>query len=237
MKPIPEYEGIYTIDEYGTVMRVETHRVLAPCINKQTGYLYVGLWKNNVGRTFSVHRLVARVYVPNPDNKPHVNHRNSERLDNHAGNLEWCTQQENMQHAYQEGFMSQEARRNFKEFDLEMLLQAFLAGESMTSLALGAEVGLSRLTINVRRKARELGKEGLFDAEIYRQRCIRNKQSNIDKQMPILQFTPEGIFIAEHISMTAAAKAIGASSSGSINNALNPNMKQRLAYGYLWKFK
>lgn len=237
MKPIPDYEGYYEIGEDGTVMRIETQRILVPCINKQNGYLYVGLWKNNIGRTFAIHRLVAQVYVPNPDNKSCVNHRNSERLDCHASNLEWCTHQENMVHGYQEGFMSQEARRNFKEFELELLLQSVLAGENMTTLALSAGVGLSRLTINVRRKAKELGVEDAFNAELYRQKCIRNKQSNVDKQQAVLQFTQDGQFIAEHPSLTTAAHAIGAKSSGSISNALNPKMKQQLAYGYSWKYK
>lgn len=52
----------------------------------------------------------------------------------------------------------------------------------------------------------------------------------------VLQYTTSGDYIAEFDSITAAAKAIGKKSSGSISNALNPSHPQKFAYGYLWKF-
>ena len=237
MIPITNYEDCYAIKEDGSVIRLETGRVLKPCLNKQTGYLYVSLWKNNVGKAFSVHRLVALAYIPNPDNKPEVNHISSNRADPRKSNLEWSTRSENLRHGYEEGFMSQEHRKNFQSLELDMLLQAFLSGETMTSLAKGTGVGLSRLTINLRSAARNSGSEAELDDELYRQKCMRNAAVNLHKKQPIIQLTKEGVFVAEHAGITDAAKALGNKSSGSISNALSNRNGQQYAYGFIWKFK
>lgn len=64
------------------------------------GYLRVCLWKNGKGYTKTIHRLVAKTFIPNPSNRPQVNHINGIKTDNHVHNLEWCTQSENQLHKY-----------------------------------------------------------------------------------------------------------------------------------------
>lgn len=236
MKPVPEYEDLYLVGEDGSIIRRETGRVLRPSVNPQTGYLYVSLWRNNQGRSFAVHRLVALAHIPNPDLKPYVNHKNSNRQDPHKDNLEWCTQSENIQHGYQFGHMSQEARRRFKDFELDMLLQTFLAGVSMTAIAIDQQCGLSRLTINLRKHATDTGQLEAFTDELKRQKQARNSKANAAYRRRVLQFSLEGEFISEHESLTAAARSLGKNTSGSISNALNPNHPQQKAFGYLWKF-
>ena len=67
------------------------------------GYMYVKLWINNKTRAAFIHRLVATAYIPNPDNKPDVNHKDGNKHNNSVENLEWVTKSENMIHAYQTG--------------------------------------------------------------------------------------------------------------------------------------
>ena len=84
----------YMINRKGEVRSLLTNKILRPAKLK-TGYMCVGLRKNGISKTVRVHRLLAKAFIPNPDNKPHVDHINGVRDDNRLENLRWCTNQEN----------------------------------------------------------------------------------------------------------------------------------------------
>lgn len=65
----------------------------------QDGYQRIVLMKESIRKRYMCHRLVALMFVPNPLNKPYVNHKNGIKSDNRAVNLEWCTQSENELHS------------------------------------------------------------------------------------------------------------------------------------------
>lgn len=64
------------------------------------GYQRIVLMKKGVKKRFMCHRLVAQEFIPNPENKPYVNHINGNKSDNRASNLEWCTGEENVRHSF-----------------------------------------------------------------------------------------------------------------------------------------
>ena len=94
-RPIPNYEGFYEVSNMGKVRSVYRYRhILKPMISN-TGYERVDLFKNKHRRQFSVHRLVAMAFIDNPNAKPFVNHKDENKLNNSADNLEWVTHVEN----------------------------------------------------------------------------------------------------------------------------------------------
>jgi len=76
---------------------------LKPWISKG-GYLYIRLWgKNGCSKNLSIHSLVAKTFIPNPGNKPQINHKDGNKMNNNVSNLEWCTEAENAQHSFNMG--------------------------------------------------------------------------------------------------------------------------------------
>ena len=95
-KDIEGFEGVYQISSMGRVRSLKFGKERILKLNNSNGYLYVLLRKNGKPINLSIHRLVATYFIPNPENKPEVNHKNCKRGDNRVENLEWCTRKENV---------------------------------------------------------------------------------------------------------------------------------------------
>lgn len=109
-RDINKYEGKYQISNKGRIKSLPRSWDSKRCIvtikgriRKQRlsgdGYLVVKIG----GKLFRMHRLIAEAFIPNPENKPVINHKNGIRCDNDLENLEWCTQQENVQDSFDKG--------------------------------------------------------------------------------------------------------------------------------------
>ena len=131
-KPIIGYEEIYEISNIGRIRRICSKqgsakgKILKTSYNdNRNDYYSVDLRKDGVAKTCSVHRLVAQTFIPNPENKPEVNHINGMKCDNRVENLEWVTSSENRVHAWRTGLQvvtdnygkppSEETRRKLSE--------------------------------------------------------------------------------------------------------------------------
>lgn len=86
---VPGYEGAYLVSDMGRVIGLK-RGLQRPAADKK-GYLRVGLYKDGELSHVFVHRLVAMAFIPNPEGKPTVNHRDENKKNNAVGNLEWAT--------------------------------------------------------------------------------------------------------------------------------------------------
>ena len=96
-KDIEGYEGDYMVSNLGNVksLKYGKERILKPRTSRK-GYLSIGLHKGKIREQWKIHRLVATYFIPNPDNLPQVNHKDENKANNCVSNLEWCTQEYNI---------------------------------------------------------------------------------------------------------------------------------------------
>ena len=108
-KPIKGYEGLYEVsnlgrvrtlehmEKFGNKKRVRKGRIKSTCM--RNNYVCVQLSKNGINKSINMHRLVAMMFIPNPDNLPQVNHKDQDTTNNCIDNLEWCTTKYNIHYA------------------------------------------------------------------------------------------------------------------------------------------
>lgn len=113
-KDVVGYEGLYKVSNLGNVFSIPrqgTHSKEKYFLKKnkdRKGYLHVTLFKKCKSFNTGVHRLVAEAFIPNPKNKPQVNHIDGNKENNCVNNLEWVTNQENIDHSWRTGLRIKE---------------------------------------------------------------------------------------------------------------------------------
>lgn len=144
-RDVPGWEGLYKVSDDGRVRTLQdSHRKSKNEEIAQTlrgyGYQYVNLYSKSRKAQFPVHRLVAMAFIPNPENKREVNHKNGIKTDNKVENLEWVTRKENEEHSRRMGFHDAEVRQRSKMV-----------------LAIDNETGERKIYYSANEAARELG--------------------------------------------------------------------------------
>lgn len=104
-KEIQGYEH-YLVSDEGEIYSLRSNKILKPDIDKDGYEIYRISDEEHKRKAFKGHRLVGLTFIENPDNLPIVNHIDGNKRNNHVSNLEWCTDEQNIQHAVKTGLMT-----------------------------------------------------------------------------------------------------------------------------------
>lgn len=160
-KDITGYEGLYQVSNLGRVKSLDrlvngrNMKIVKPVrgrVLKLSSYnnLYPSCSLGNNANTKMVHRLVASAFIPNPENKPYVNHKNGIKTDNRVTNLEWVTAKENNDHAIKNGLWNCSGESNYlaKLTDKSVLKIRKLVMSGLKHSAISEQFGVSKSTIS-----------------------------------------------------------------------------------------
>jgi len=136
MKRLTDIEiiNLYDIIKVGVVTNKVTGHVISGILNSK-GYVRVTVTHNKLQRTIRVHRFVALLYIPNPNDYPHINHKDGNKQNNSVDNLEWCTAKMNSDHARKNGYYNNTIGENnknaiLKDSDVVDIRKRLSSGES-----------------------------------------------------------------------------------------------------------
>ena len=149
------YEDSYQISDSGRVFtkrrlignQIYYGKELVPQLTED-GYLKVTLSKNSKCKKFYLHRLVAIQFLNNPMNLPQVNHKDGNKLNNNITNLEWCTKQENQNHAVRTGLMQRGQDRPSAKLTEAKVLEIYKLKGILKAQDIADKYGVSKNTIN-----------------------------------------------------------------------------------------
>ena len=141
-------------------MSYRNKKFLSPRITKR-GYLEVHLCKDGFGKVFRIHRLVAEAYIPNPENKPEVNHKDENKTNNCINNLEWSTPKENMNYGTRTKRMSKKMSKAVYCPELDQTFTSMIDAEKQTGINRGL---ISRCCNN---KLKRAGKHPITQIDLH----------------------------------------------------------------------
>ena len=123
-----DYSGLYQVSNYGRVRslgndKTRKEKILNLKPNKKRGYINVALWKDGKNKKIGVHRLVAHMFIPNPNNHPIINHQDENPSNNVWTNLEWCKQEYNVNYGTSMKRMSEKSKGKQKTKEMKTKLK------------------------------------------------------------------------------------------------------------------
>lgn len=130
------------------------------------GYKNVNITINGIHKRMYIHRLVAMLFIPNPENKPQVNHIDGNKWNNNVSNLEWCTRSENIQHAFNTGLFNNRQLIEVNSEPCEILIK---------------ESGKTVVFPSMKVASVELGHNKSYFAHLYNRDKGENKKYKIKK--------------------------------------------------------
>lgn len=218
-KDVIGYEGIYQISNLGRVKRLvsekcEKERIISITKDERYGYCRVMLSKQGHAKRFLLHRLLAIHFIPNPYNKPCIDHINGVRHDNRLENLRWCTHLENNNFplAKENNSIAHKAlsqNEKWRKKNRDAVKRAMERPE-------------------VRKKISEARKRNWLDHEY----IAMQRESHFKKA--VLQFNLDMQFINEFKSVNEASRCTNTNNSAIIRCCKE---RQKTANNYIWRYK
>ena len=167
-KEIKGYEGKYIVSNYGEVIslpRLKQNnskkqyvepKELSKNVSSTNGYVYVLLCNKGKCKNVRLHKLVAEAFIPNPYNLPQINHKDGNKQNNKVDNLKWCTCQENIRHAYNNGLASNKNKIKIQKCDLNgICIEEF---NSILEASLKTKVSIGSISLCINNKRKTAGK-------------------------------------------------------------------------------
>lgn len=153
IKDVEDFEGRFMITDFGRLFSINGRwkgvKLMQPYIGKAEGYYITNLRMKPKRETVRIHQLVGISFVDNLDNKPQLNHKDGNKLNNHYANLEWCTIAENIEHAVRIGLIDIKGEKHhnakLKDSDIQLIFDLRRQGFIMKDI--GIKFRVSRRTI------------------------------------------------------------------------------------------
>ena len=223
-------ETIYSVSTEGEVRNDIRNTILTQSMEYDYAVVGISVGQGKMKRK-RVHRLVAEAFIPNPENKPYVNHKDGVRYHNNVDNLEWVTPSENTQHAVNAGLIGYQKRRPVRQYNLNGELLMIFESAAEASRQTGAQQG----------KITDCCKGNRKTAGEYQWRYDDLNLEHIDpvplpscKKKKVAQYDKNNNLIAIYESYREAAKAVEGTPSA-ISRICSGAPGLHTHKGYIWK--
>lgn len=223
-----EKETDYSISDDGQVRKDSTNYILSQSVQQQYKFVTLIL-EDKKQKRMRVHRLVAETYIPNPENKPYVNHKDGNRSNNIVGNLEWVTPSENTCHAIKTGLMKSGRSRQVIQYDLQG--NEMMTFSSLAEAARETNSNQSKITLCCQRK-RDTHNDYQWRYADDPVKDIKQVPKQIYTGKKVAQCDEEGNILHIYNSFKEAARAVNGTSSAISRVCSGTNIRHK---GYKWK--
>lgn len=254
-KPIKDFEGYYEVSNIGRVRSLNYKRTgkgkILKNIEDYKGYLEVVLTKNGKRKQFKVHRLVAEAFIPNPENKPCIDHINTIKSDNRVENLRWVTYKENSNNEKTLEKFKGENHHFFGKHHTEETKKKISEAQKGENNHMYGKHHTEEVKEKMRKPKPDEYKQKMSEKrkgegnpyygkkhskEWKEKASKRNKGSNNGNSKKVIQYTKDG----EIIKIWDCAKQITEElniSYNSLMNRLNGKVKTKELNGFIWKYE